>query len=107
MSYPGAPEISVGEFDRPLYYNAGCDLSERSLWIVGIRPDGSLFGGKASLSQGTIWLSNQVMMPGQWCAYVIEDGDLNQPGWYTVQLYTYPETTEGQLIQSNFMVAAA
>lgn len=107
MSYPGAPQITVGEYDRPLYYNAGTDLRNRSLWILGIRPDGTIFGGKASLSLGELWLSNQVMLPGQWCAYIINPGDLNQPGWYAVDLWTYPDTINGQLMQSNFMVAPA
>ena len=107
MSYPGSPQISVGEFNRPLAYNAGCQLSNRSLWIVGIRPDNSLFGGKAVLQQGELWLPNQVMLPGQWIQYTIVPGDLTIPGWYNVQLFTYPETTNGQLIQSNFMVAKA
>lgn len=107
MSYPGEPQISVGEYNRPLLYNAGTDLRGRSLWIVGIRPDNSLFGGAAEIGLEEIWLPNQTMIPGQWCQYIIQQGDLTIPGWYNVQLYTHPETTNGQLIQSNFMVAKA
>lgn len=106
MSYPGAPQVHVGEVGRPVYYNTGTDLTvAKSLWVIGIRPDGTLFGGPAVIGVGFVWRPNQTMAPPNWCSYVLQPGDLNQAGWYTIDLWMYPSPPLEQIMQSNFTVA--
>lgn len=105
MSYPGPAQINAGEWNAPLFYNSGTDLRAcASLWMLGIRPDGSLFGGRCYLGHGNVWLNNQTMLENNWTVYMIQDGDLPMAGWYTVELWAFPEPPVGQLEQSTFQV---
>lgn len=108
MSYPGAPQILVGQFNAPVYCCAFTNLRGRSLSVDLIRPDSSRLEARpVNLGFGNQYLSDQTMLEGEWVVYVIQDGDLTMEGIYTLQINANPPTLNGQITQAQFRVGAA
>lgn len=93
-TYPGALPRNTVRFRAwhfPLFVDGGQDLRRfSSIELLGIRPNGTTFGGVPALGWGEIHLPNQTMLEHQWAVYMVQEGDLSQVGTYTVQLQLSP-----------------
>ena len=105
MSYPGEPQIVVGQWNAPVYACAFQDLTGKQISIDLIRPDSSRLASRpVNMGIGTQYFSDQTMLEGQWVVYMIQEGDLTQPGIYTIQINMTPPPLNGQITQAQFRV---
>jgi hypothetical protein len=93
MLAPGDPlsEVALlGQTNCPLMVDAGFGLTGKVLSVTILRPDGTTVGGSAALGNRDVFLTDQSMLKGQWGMYMVQQGDLNQVGFYAVTLNISP-----------------
>lgn len=98
---------TVGEFNDPVFVNAGCDLTGRTVVAKMWRPSGSYVFRPCSHTVGSVWENLQTMNPGQWCYFITEEDDVSEAGTYTIELEISPAPPVPQLPQFSFLAVRA
>lgn len=106
MSWPGQAQINVGQWNAPVYVNAGTDLRGRDITVILIRPDGTESTGPGHIATPEENFPSTTMLPFQWCVYMIQNGDLTMKGLYTIELVIDPVPPTLQIPQFVFQVGA-
>jgi hypothetical protein len=104
---PAPRNPTVGEYGDPVFVNAGCDLTGRTVVAKMWRPDGTYVFRPCSHTQGSVWETLQTMAPGQWVYFVTEDGDVSQVGNYMIELEITPPPPVPQIPQFSFLAVRA